>query len=768
MGMQQTMPFESPSQVRVISPHAQLHFEGEVRALVVGGIPVLTWSDGDEACEAFGRVLLVKSGMAKAVDVARIFECGRATLYREIARFDEGGVAKLVRGKPGPKGPSTFDDALMRRVLALKAQDLGAKAIAAKLRVSKSGVRHALKRAGLQPAKPVQLEIASASAPAPVASPSPADRAKDVAAPAPCEAVAEPQGQAQAAETKPGAAPEAGQAKPMEDAWDRSADRVFARLGLLAEAAPQFGDAQGVVGLGVLLALPALMSTGLFEVAEKVYGGFGAAFYGVRSVFTCLSLMALLRVKRPEQLRHNSPPAMGRLLGLDRAPEVKTLRRKVDELAQQQKSRELQEQLARLRVEAYPGLMGFLYVDGHVRPYCGEVEVPKAHVTRMRLSMPATVDHWVNDSAGAPLLVITATPTAALSKEMLPIAEEIKKLLGERRPTVVFDRGGWSPKLFAKLVAMGFDVLTYRKGRVPRVRLARFERHEAIIDGRRVSYQLAERRLKLKYQGGQLALREVVRLSEDGEHQTSIVTSLKVEQVSTVAVAYRMFARWRQENFFKYMGEEFALDALVSYATEKDDAQRDVPNPERRAAERKLAKARDELEELERRLGAAAASNEESKRPTMRGFKIANAEVGKQLRAAQAKVERSREALAAIPKRVTAAQAAGGEAVVRLDTETKRLTDVVKMVAYQAETELFHMVRPHYSRHEDEGRKLISSAMQLAGDIEVALGELRINLQPAASPNRTRAIAKLCDELNASNTTYPGTRLKLRFSIREA
>jgi prepilin-type processing-associated H-X9-DG protein len=571
--------------------------------------------------------------------------------------------------------------------------------------------------------------------------------------------------QAAAVTAEPMAAGQAGMLAGI-DPWDRTADRVFARLGLLSEAPPQFGDCENVAGLGVLLALPALMATGIFDVAAKVYGGFSAAFYGVRSVFACLSLMALLRVKRAEQLRHHSPRMMGRMLGLDRAPEVKTLRRKVASLAACGKSEEFQRELARRRVDAKPEAMGFLYCDGHVRPYSGEADIPKAHVTRMRLSMPATVDHWVNSRDGEPLLVITATPTAALAKEMLAIAREVKKLLGERRATIVFDRGGWSPKLFADLIAMGFDILTYRKGRIAKMRKKSFEKREGVFDGHAVAYLLGERKLTVKYKGGKLTLREVVRLSDDGEHQTSIVTNRK--DLSDVEVAYRMFARWRQENFFKYMGDEFAIDALWAYGTEEADANRDVPNPARKRKEQELREAREEVARLERSLGAAAAQNEESKRPTMRGFKIANAAVGQRLREACARVDRVQEELRAIPKRVTASKAAEGEPVVRLKTDAKRLTDTIKSVAYQAETALFRLVRAHYSRQEDEGRKLIASAMHLSGDINVAAGELRITLAPAASPNRTRAIARLCDELNTSETVYPGTRLRLRYAIREA
>ena len=86
--------------------------------------------------------------------------------------------------------------------------------------------------------------------------------------------------------------------------------------------------------------------------------------------------------------------------------------------------------------------MGFLYVDGHVRVYHGKHQLPKAHVARMRLSMPATSDYWVNDMAGDPLFVVTAEANAGLVKMLPVVLGEVRSLVGERRITVVFDRGG--------------------------------------------------------------------------------------------------------------------------------------------------------------------------------------------------------------------------------------------------------------------------------------------------------------------------------------
>src|SRR5260370_41984078 len=99
-----------------------------------------------------------------------------------------------------------------------------------------------------------------------------------------------------------------------------------------------------------------------------------------------------------------------------------------------------------------------------------------------------------------------------------------------------------------------------------------------------------------------------------------------------------MFERWRQENFFKYMREEFLLDALVDYQIEPEDPTRTIPNPERRALDKEIRAARADLARLEREYGAAAADTAEQRRPTLRGVKLAHGRLGKQLRAARAPV----------------------------------------------------------------------------------------------------------------------------------
>jgi prepilin-type processing-associated H-X9-DG protein len=267
--------------------------------------------------------------------------------------------------------------------------------------------------------------------------------------------------------------------------------------------------------------------------------------------------MALWRIKRPEGLKEHSPAELGRVLGLDRAPEVKTLRRKLARLAASGRAAQFGRALAQRRVAVRGAALGFLYADGHVRVYHGQHRLPKTHVARMRLSMPATSDYWINDDAGDPLFVVTAQANAGLVKMLPVLLEEVRVLVGEQRVTVVFDRGGYSPKLFQQILDANFDLLTYRKGRYRPIGGQRFRARWTRVNGRTMQYVLADQEVRLLK--GKLRLRQVTRLKENG-HQTPILTSRR--DLSAPQVAYWMFNRWRQENFFKYLREEYAKSPI--------------------------------------------------------------------------------------------------------------------------------------------------------------------------------------------------------------
>jgi len=402
-------------------------------------------------------------------------------------------------------------------------------------------------------------------------------------------------------------------------------------------------------------------------------------------------------------------------------------------------------------------------VDGHVRAYHGKRTIPKAFVTRTRMAAPATTDYWINDQEGDPLFVVTADANAAMMCMLLPILEETRKIIGSKRSlTVVFDRGGWSPTLFQKILAIGFDILTYRKGRFRHVSEKRFVLRKARLENRSVQYRLHDQPTRLLK--GKLRLRQVTRLTDTG-HQTAIVTSRW--DLRDIEVAYRMFERWRQENFFKYMRQEYLIDALVDYDFEPDDPNRSVPNPARKEIEKGLRKARSRLGELQATYGAVALDYIENRTPNMNAFTQSEEKVHAEIREVSEHIAKLVARMKTISKRIALSDVPDAEKAVKLSTETKHLTNVLKMIAYQIEGSLVELLRPHYLRTADEGRTLIQTALRSSAAIEPTDQELRVTLTPLSSPHRSEAIRSLCNELNKTETRFPGTNLCLKFAVAE-
>ena len=722
MPTQLRLPVQPAGAEEINDTVAVLRQDGHV-AYFAAGVPLFTHREEDAVGQRIAAVQMMELGLARQVELSAALEVNRTTLYRQHQKLKAAGVQGVVDQKRGPRGPHRFTADKRQRVEQWLADGKSIRQAAHAVGVTEGTIRHALRRGGLRRSP----EPSTAPAKAPAMGP----RARS--------------------------ARDAGAAGGV--AVQRHTERALARMGQLVEAAPQFVAAEAVRYGGALLALPALLTLGLVDAGEQAYGALKKGFYGLRATLLVLAFMALLRIRTPEQLQGHPPGELGVLLGLDRAPEVKTLRRKLWELAAQKRATTFSRQLAERWVRESADAVGVLYIDGHVRPYNGTAHtLPKGYVTRRRLCMPATTDVWVNQQDAQPLFVVTAPANddllAMLRREILP---HVRGLVGERRVTLVFDREGWSPKFFREVHLQGFDVLTYRKGRYAAWPVETFRTVTGVVDGREVTYELAERRVEV-LKG--FTMREIRRLCANG-HQTAMVTTrwdLAIE-----VAAYRMFERWTQENFFRYMRQHFSLDALVTYAVEPADPERTVPNPQRKALAKALAKSQAALKELEQRYGAQALTNAEAQRPTMRGFKIANAELGQRIRTQQEQTQQLKARLTALPKRVAVKDVVDGAEIVRLAPEAKHLTDSIKMLAYRAETALARLLADHYARTEDEGRALIREMLLSDADIVPYPEQQRlvVRLHSLANPRSNAALAKLCETLNTLVVAYPGTHLKM-------
>jgi transposase len=733
-----------PAQARSVGPSAGLVEGPEGGVVFVFGLATFTWPAGDEMGRRLAAVQLLKTRVASAVEVAAAFSVTTVTLWRWTQSFTEEGVAGLVRVRSGPKGPSKLTEQLKARIVELDAQGLSLRAIAARTEVSTATVRVALGRVTTGARKPDTAGLPEVES----------QHVEDV------EDVDVGGGQ--------------GGLVVLAAPVPRTAERAAARAGELTEAPVVITQGAQLPLAGLLLALPALEMTGLLSVAEQVFPPMRKGFYGLRATLMMGVFLALLREPRAEGATRLRPADLGRLLGLDRAMEVKTLRRKLAELAGHGKGAQLQAALGCHHAQARPEAVGFLYLDGHVRVYSGTRQLPKAHIARMRIAGPATEESWVGDAEGDPVLVLTAAPSQSLAAELRRLLPDLRALVGaDRRCTVVFDRGGYSPEVFTEIIAAGFDLLTYYKGSWARSALDAFSEHVFTApDGLTCRYQLTERSIELAVPArpasaehrsraaSTITLRLIVRRSPDG-HQTPILTNRT--DLSAAEVAYRMAARWQQENYFKYAREHFALDALDSYADTDDDLSRLVPNPAKARARQAVTDARAQLTDTNAALTAAIEAA-----GALAGTSGGRADVD----------PTASQAVTDATARLTAAQAASRKTVSHLplsqvrpgsrllETERKLLTHAIRMSAYNSESTLARLLRPHYARGQDEARALLREAFTLPGDLQIIGTTLHVRLDPASAPRRSRALAALCAELTNTATRYPDTELTLAYSVK--
>jgi hypothetical protein len=726
--MQLKVPVAPAGSVRISEAVAVVRGDGQV-AYIASGVPLFIHAEGDAVGERVAAAQMMELGLAKQSELSAALGVNRSTLFRQHRALKEDGVSGVVDKKRGPQRRHRFTASKRRRVQRLLNEGISIRQAADAVEVSEGIVRHALSRGDLERPAPASTEAS----------------------------VVGPEARSRSAVQADGGI-----------AVTRHGERALARMGQLHEAVPEFTAAEAVRYGGALVALPGLLMQGLLEVGEQTYGGLKNGFYGLRSILLILALMALLRIRTPEQLQGNPPGELGILLGLDRAPEVKTLRRKLRELAERKKAAEFSRRLAERWVAESADQVGLLYIDGHVRPYHGRKHrLPEAWVSRRRLCMPATTDFWVNERDGQPLFVITAEANDDLIAMLRgTILGEIRSLVGTDQPvTVVFDREGWSPEFFREIAKLNFAVITYRKGNYEDWPVKEFKEVRATIDGREVCYQLAERRVE-PLKG--FRMREIRRLCDSG-HQTAILTTredLRIEEV-----AYRMFERWTQENFFRYMRQHFGLDALLTYATEPADGQRMVLNPQRKALkERRTLNTRMIKELTENRgrnaLREAGVVNSKSR---SREKRIPNEEIDQRIHDLQEENKRLRAEIGSLPKRVPLSSVFDPAEIVKLAPEAKHLTDTIKMTAYRAETTLTRALGAHYARSEDEGRALLREIFFSAADIipQPNQNRLLVRLHSLANTRSNRALANLCVSLNEQGVIYPGTNLTIHYQAPE-
>ena len=418
---------------------------------------------------------------------------------------------------------------------------------------------------------------------------------------------------------------------------------------------------------------------------------------------------------------------------------------------------------------------GVYYADGHVRVYHGKLAaLPRRYVARQKLCLRGTTDYWINALDGRPFFLVNRPVDPGLIEVLR--TEIVPRLLADapcqpteaelaadplrHRFTMVFDRAGYSPEFFVDQKAQRVAILTYHKFPGQDWAAEEFAPHElTLANGEKVTLSLAERGTCLS---NGLWVREIRQREESG-HQVSMLSTDYRSDLRPQAV--RLFARWTQENFLKYMREHYAIDRLVEHGTEPLPETTTVVNPAWRKLDRQIRREQTLLQRDQAAFGALTLSALPEP-PELDAWQQQKARLHEAFTTRQTRLVELKAKRKETPRHLALQDLPKEEQFPRLRAERKHFVDTLKLIAYRAETALVGTVREALARHDD-GRALVRELMRTPADLhpDPQARTLTVCLHPLPSRLQDAAVRHLAEELTATETTFPGTDLRLVFTL---
>ncbi len=683
---------------------------------------------------------LVNSGACRQVDIIRTFGVSKSSVIRSLNKLRNEGADAFFVQRRGRRGGKVFSAEVVEKAQSLLDQGYSRQEAAQELGVKYDTFRKAINDGRLVERTPTEAVLSKSSR-----------NVVDTAA-----------------------------ADGMGVACTRVGERVLASLGKLVGATVSFETCLDVPKAAVLCALPALLANGLLNGAKQLLGKL-TGYYTSFHVLLLLGFMALCRIKTTEKLRGHAPGEFGKLLGLDRAPEVRCLRQKMDELSADDGAERWAAHLSQYWMQQEPEAVGALYVDGHVRVYHGQLtKLPRRYVSRQRLCLRGITDYWVNDAIGRPFFVVEKQIDPGLLQTLRgdivprlleevvdqPSPEQLEQDPYRSRFVLIFDREGYSPAFFGEMWRKHrVGCLTYHKYPGERWPEHWFSEHEiSMPGGERIKMRLCEMGSWVGSGKDALWMREVRKLTDSG-HQTSLIST--AYDLPHTQLAARMFSRWCQENFFNYMMQHFDIDVLLEYGVSKFPDTEKVINPTWRQLERLGNSVQNKLRYRRARFAEMTMHPEtEDNRGKYRRWLKKKADLLEEIENFEHQLNELKAQLKETSKHISWAQLDEEDKLLRLLPGRKRLMDTIRMIAYRAETAMVGLITGPTVDSSD-ARRLLQDLFVTEADIlpEPENEQLKIRVHSASSPAANRALAQLFEHLNDAEVEYPGTQMRLVYEL---
>lgn len=672
-------------------------------------------------CDDKGVERVLVTQLAEALplsghQIAETFGMHPVTLSRFRSQMRNEGSAGLIPRKCGPKGPSKMTPQIEAKCRKLHAQRLSTREIAR--RVSKGGksISH------VSVASLFTVEATQASLP--------------IHEPAIRKAIAV-----------------ADQAAPDTE------------LSLVESVALTAGSAwvepRQTRYAGALMLYAALARLDLWTVFRQLGASAGPArWFEWTDTVALIIFCFALRFRSIEDFKNARRRELGVLIGKAESPTVLSLRTKIKALTESLDPIAVSQELFRRYLTLEPVWEGMYYIDGHFCPYYGGHPTPRGWDAKRRLAVPGHTDVYIHDAKGRALFFFSQPLNDSLARAIPAAVEQIRRAHGSAPFTLVFDRGGYSGEAFRFLEAQGVGFITYLKNRTAQRQYPdkKFRTCWFSFENKRRIYRVFEKRTRVGVAG---AIRTIIFIGNE-DRQVPVLTNLAAS-ANPAKVVHCLRLRWRQENDFKYLRENYAIDQIIQYGADKESEDRLIPNPRRTKLREQIRDVTGEVEVLEARLGRAVNDNVEECRPTARGIKIAHGALRRQIASRRQALTRLENRLQRTPAQISAAAAGKTRSLLREDR--RLLVNALKVAACNAEKLLVRRFNEVYDQPKDVF-SIFRALLHLSGTVRsIDSDRLEVCLQRPDSEKVADALEHLLTDINSHDPRMLGDGPSLRFSL---
>lgn len=694
-----------------VPPTLDVTRAGDHQVVHLGATPIASFPASDVSTRRHVMVQLAEAGALKTLEIAAAFEVTPIYVSLLCGRYRQQGSAGLQAGRRGPHGPMKLTPLIERRVLELDKKGLSHRAIAQRLTDSGKNISRDTVRRILLKERPEQGVLPAVREPEP----------------------------------------------------EESIAALVPAVGENAKELPQGSTRYA----GAMLLHVALGQLGLWSVFESLGARLDRSRMAAAQLVGIIALGFALRFKSVERFKTAVRRDFGMLLGLSGIPSVQTLRTHVGDLVESVDPDAVMRKLLAAFVELEPVWEGAYYLDGHFCPYSGMHPLPKGWNARRRLAEPGQTDTYVHDAVGRALFFVNRPLNDHLSKVVPAILQEIRVVAKDQEILLIFDRGGYSGPLFRKLADEGVHFITYLKGRKARRRFPsdRFERRwweaadpAGIKKTKRYVYDIYEKGTRVKGAG---TLRTLILEDEDG--QIPVLTNCS--DMASAKVVHLLKMRWRQENSFKYLSENYGVEQLIQYGADYHQDERMIDNPKRAALKLKIEQIQMDIVFKEAELGQALEFNDEKVRRTARGLKHAHSALRREIEHLYARVNRLENRLAQMLAKIPLKEIKDNPLQAFQKTDRRNMVNSIKLATYNAERLLARKFFRHYQDPRD-WLTIFRSFFHLSGSISYTGDQLLVELRSPDRPHVRRALESTIEELNLIESKLFGVGPKLVFALK--